>query len=99
MRPPWILFRVGTLPTQLSVKKNNVLFSRGFVLRVHEDLMPSDKSDRLVVRMGILIAGGIRIWGSVSLSQNSPKIMCVTKQKVVLKVPGHGKLVCKMPAN
>ena len=39
------------------IKKNNVSFSGSLVLGIHEDLMPSVKMNRLVIRMTDITAG------------------------------------------
>lgn len=49
----------------------------------------------IIAGVGILFAIALRVWGSVQLSKNSPDIRRVTEGKVLLKVPGHGKILCK----
>jgi|SRR5215204_39234 len=56
----------------------------------------SFKTSLIVLAIGVSVAIGVRVWAKFYEWKYSPDIRRVTGHKIILKVPGKGKIVCQV---
>src|SRR5215468_8514270 len=91
------------IPRYRSVHSRRQLFGLFFLLVIFVSILASTyiysfssmNTSMLVFGIGICIAIGFRIYGRYYAWKNSPKITRVTNKKLILKVPGRGKIICQ----